>query len=217
MPEKIITADGSEREVPTADELKEFQTAKEERDRLANENKTLAEKQKELEESANPDWRNIRQQLKHKENLETALKEGGFELDAAGKLVQKTTQQPLTAEQIKQLSVEAAANTTISMWEEDAKEAAFKGLDKDTRSAAEFLFNKLSSGEKKTKESISGWLKLARQGAAPEGQQMTGRGAPDINGGVPRYKDGQTFSDSTEGAKLAENLFGNESFTKAKK
>lgn len=209
MPEKIKLADGSEREVLTADEQKALQEKANKADELGNKIKEVEEEDK--------NWPQVREHVKFSKNVKKNLEAQGFEFDKDGNIKKKegAAPPPVNTDEIvakaREAGVQGAEETLFS----ENKEKLLGGLHKDTRSAVEYFYKEMTEGKTglttaKKKELLEAAFRAAN---VPVPKQS----GPVIQGGTPRSEDGKAYGDSEDGQKIANQIFGEESFAKPKK
>lgn len=165
MPEKIELADGTEREVPTTEELtaleadsKKLKEIQPELEKLnlvkvevgLQEGQDLIQTVKDMHGSINPNWPKFRKTL---DNYKLALKNKGIETDEDGNVIDKTQIKP---EDVTSHATLAATEAVFNM----EKEKMLSQYDKTTRPLVERYFDKLSAGEEK---SISNLFKFMQE------------------------------------------------------
>jgi len=148
MPETITLEDGSTREVPTEQELKDLQVEKEANSQLSEqfnkiketlglqEGETIEGKLGELKESANPNWQEARKKINA---LKAIAKEKGVEVDDQGNIVEKN--QSLSKDDI----VKTAEETFEKKTKEFKKSEVLSKFNKDDAKEVERVFDKLDS------------------------------------------------------------------------
>jgi hypothetical protein len=199
MPEKIQLADGSEREVPTVEEIKSLQenAQKVEQERTARE--AAEKKVKELEENADPNWKEARRGLELKEKLMEQLKAQGKTIDEHGTITDLSPKGP-SVEDMTKLAARAARDEVLNAH----KESLLNRYSKEEREAVEFYFKKFSTGEDLSLEKIDKFIadadSLVRPKQAPSDPRYSMNGAP------PRMQPKTTPSD--DALKFA-RAFGN--------
>ena len=146
-----MLSDGTEREVPTAEEQKEYLAAKEEVEKLKplseqfdklkatidlKEGEDISEKMKELKESANPNWQKARGVIK---TLKEIAREKGVEVDDDGNVIKK--QESLTAEEVRKLAADTYAAGSIDAKKKDV----LSKFNEDEAKSIGDLFDKLQA------------------------------------------------------------------------
>uniref|UniRef100_A0A6H1ZXX2 Uncharacterized protein n=1 Tax=viral metagenome TaxID=1070528 RepID=A0A6H1ZXX2_9ZZZZ len=210
MPEKIILEDGSEREVPTADEIAELTKKAEEHVTLAQKITELeAEKAKMDDDPVNKNWQALREKATR---LEQSLKDAGKIVGEDGTVTEKPS--TMTMEEIEAKTKEVAMGTII----EQQKNSLFKKYsnDEEKKKVVEHYFGKLTTGETLDFDNINKFFSEAEKLANPDSQANTTfnpGGAPPRNG-VGDGKDKSGFGDTDAGKTLANEIFGDNSFAK---
>jgi hypothetical protein len=187
MPETIVLADGTEREVPTAEEQKafseqaekfkplsdQFETLKTELD--LKDGETITDKLKELKESANPNWQKTRTLIK---TLKGIASEKGVEVDDDGNVITKSAN--LTAEEAQKIADETFEKRSVT-----AKKAeALADFSKEDADSIEAIFNKLQTLGGTFEENMG----LAISKIAPSQVDKFNRAITSSGGGAPRIK-----------------------------
>lgn len=208
MPDKVTLADGTEREVPTADEMTALQTKAAKADELDGtlktlnttlgvpEGQTLEEYAQELKESANPNWPKVRAALKQRDAI---LREKGIEINEAGEITNKPA--GVSAEEAKTIAqqtiVEASANTTKSQLLSSITDAG-------EREVVKTYLDKLMALGGTAEENFD----LAYSKAFPERRNDSVRSAMATTGGAPRISSGgqKDYSETEEGKDLAKSI-----------
>lgn len=150
MPEIITLADGTEREVPTDEELKNLQAGHDanitKRDTVKEfnqlkesiglqEGESIQDRIEDMKVSANPNIREMRNTIK---TLKKAAKEKGVEVDDDGNVVEQN--RSLTAEEVKQLSSQTYEERQVAA----QKEKVLMGYGDKESKEIERVFDKLS-------------------------------------------------------------------------
>lgn len=206
MPEKIVLQDGTEREVPTAEELKSLNEQAEKSKVVDNIRKELGLADdadltsaiKEAKESSNPNWAEARKKMKV---LQDAAKAKGVEIDDSGNIIEK--QAGVKSEDIDRIVTE---KTTESLFNAE-KERALSKYNSEDKKVVEHYFNKLMTGEEKTVGNILKFTKEAESLSFPGRAVDPVKSAFNSNGGAPRYgvQAGQPSASAVEMGRM----FGN--------
>lgn len=211
MPEKIVLEDGTEREVPTEEELnnlkaghdanlakretvKEFNTIKEELG--LQEGESLKDKLEELKQDANPNFKALREKVKR---LTKAAKESGAEVDDEGNPIEK--QQSLTPEQVAELS-----NKTFDQRQIEAnKVAALSKFSPEDAKSIGAIFDKIHPLGGSFEENMNLAIAKILPDEAPNtfNNVITAPG-----GGAPRIKTDQKGEVSNELKTFANDKLG---------
>ena len=206
MPEKIVLEDGTEREVPTAEELKSLQeTADKSKQELETLQKELGIQEgvsitdsiKELKESANPNWPAAREKMK---KLQTLAKEKGIDFDDNGNVVEKNTYNPADIDK----KIADQTNATIFSAK---KEEVLSKYNTEERKVVEHYLNKLMTGEEQTVGNVLRFQQEAEKLAFPDRKVDPVKQAFNTSGGAPRY--GQQAGQVSAGAVEMGRVFGN--------
>lgn len=214
MPEKIILQDGTEREVPTAEELAALQQASTKVVELETSLKTKdeehANKVKELDEMINPNWKAAREKIERLEKLEAQ----GKTLDGEGKVVDKSPQ--INPDELVTKAVEAGKSAAMTALLDERKKTLLGKYDKDTKTVVEHYFNKLITGEQLNLDNMEKFMKEAEGLANP--QALPNNLPPAPNGAPPRFQsaDGKSFAESDQGKNIANEIWGDKSYGKSK-
>lgn len=188
MPEKITLSDGTEREVPTQEEMTNFQNAHKELETLKpqfdslketlelQEGESLTDKISELKDSANPNWKEARTVIK---NLKTALKEKDIEVDDSGNILSKP--QSLTREEAEKIAEETYQKTATA----GKKAEILSKFQEAERKSIEAIFDKLNavggSFEENMELAISKVVPSQKNNPLNNAVTFGGGGAPRIN------------------------------------
>lgn len=177
MPEKLILDDGSEREVPTAEELVDLQTK-------ATRAESAEAKLSEIEGDKN--WQKVRPTLDFAKKARKILEEKGIKVDDEGNVIESAPAPAasFSAEDIDKRARDAARSTTAEMFFSQEKDRAFATLDKDAKSVAEHLYTKLSQGETLTSEKHQEILSLSISAAKP----ARANSSFYVDGAPPRFE-----------------------------
>jgi len=147
--------DGTEREVPTADELAALTAKATELDTVKAEyEKTKAE----LAQAENPNWKALRTQA---EQMRAKLAEKGVQFDGSGNPLPEGQVAQVKPEEIFNTARDAAKGVLI----EDTFNKSIAKLDKDSQSLVKRHYDKLTSGETIDSGNIDFFIKAA-MGAA---------------------------------------------------
>ena len=209
--EKIILQDGTEREVPTAEELAELTKKSESADELTTQNEEYKTKIDAFDtDPANKNWKELRDV---NSKLRTALKDSGKDVSDDGTITEKS--EALTAEQIRE---EASSATKKTILDQQKNDLFSKITDEEQKKVVEHYFDKLSSGEELDFNGVSKVFTEAQRLATPQdGANDTTVGA---YGAPPRTHIGEEkrtdFAETDAGKAIADDMYGDDSFTKAK-
>lgn len=154
MPEKIKLEDGSEREVPTEEELKELneikashESSKEQVEAFSKLRETLGieegqsveDKIKELKDSANPNWQKFRSNFNA---MKKTLKDKGVEVDEdTGEI--RSNEKGLSEERIVELLNKTIDDKLNSFSSKTTKEQALSKFSEEDRSKIEPVLEKV--------------------------------------------------------------------------
>lgn len=160
MPEKVVLENGTEREVPTAEELKNLQAGHDAnlakkpiveefnkvREELGvEEGASLADKIAVMKEESNPNWQKARAKISA---MEKVLNEQGVKVKDDGTVVKK-----------EEITQEELAKTTESLvdkkFADKEREVALSQFNSEERKSVEPLLNKLMAVDGKLKENIA--------------------------------------------------------------
>ena len=203
--EKIILEDGSEREVPTADEWK---TTQEKAAQVEALTKDLNDTKAKLEDPANKNWAQLRQKATR---AEEELAKLGKALDADGNVVSK--QEFITPEKATEIARAAALEVTVGQ----IKDNLLSAFDEETRKTVEFYYNKLSSGEAQTQENVRKFVTEAARLVSPEASARAANYVP-MGGGAPIFKkpEAGSFAETDLAKAVANSAFGKDSYAAPK-
>lgn len=149
---KFTNENGEVIELPddfTPDKFNQLET---ERVRLETENK-------ELQESVNPNFKSMRDKLKHSEEL--LRKHGITAGDEGGEKQTTPPQTVITPEMVKSMAQEAVQNQAVTA----IVDAALQQYDEPTKAAVKALFSKLTAGENLSPASAMPFLEQAKAAA----------------------------------------------------
>jgi hypothetical protein len=211
MPEKIVLGDGTEREVPTADEMKGFQEAKEQLEKIKpvteqfetlkttlglQEGENLTDKLKELQESANPNWQKARTVIK---TLKQVAKDKGVDVDDDGNII--TQQKSISPDEMQKI-----ADETFNKRSAESKKADILAkFSKEDSASISAIFDKLQSVGGSFEENMG----LAIDKIIPNSSKDIFRSAiTSAGGGGPRIKTEQSGSLSEDAKKFGMEKFG---------
>lgn len=184
-PLKVILEDGTEKEVPTDEELKALQDKANEVDSLKKQYEDIVKEKAELEEGVNPNWPQVRKDIKRKENLEKALKDKGLIFGEDGKIIDDPAKKQVTTDDVDKRATEAATNVLLK----NHIETKLLGLDKEVKDAVLLKYEKLSAGENLSSISdVEKYLKEAMQLVVPAERNVDPQRRGGIHGGVPVFK-----------------------------
>jgi hypothetical protein len=214
MPRSIILEDGSEIEVPTEEELTDLKSKAEKATTLEAD---LEKLKKESENKENPDWRLARRKL---ERMESQLKEQGKGVKEDGSIIDQPTH--IDPQEILKQATEIATKTANDVALTRYKDELLGSFDEETRKVVQHYYNKLSTGEELSFDKIRSLISEASVLATPNSttsaaRHGSGSGAPprfsfDANG----QQSKKPYSETDEGRKTAEEIWGKDSFTHAK-
>lgn len=210
MPETVTLADGSQREVLTADEQQNLQTAAQEAATLKTTVETLTKEKQALEsDPANRNWKQIREV---NEKLKDAMRAQGKEVKEDGTITEAP--KTLTAEEIEQRTRKVVQEENVI----SQKKAALSKFPEEKRKVVEHYLNKLTAGEELSPDNIEKFVSEAAMLADPQGvphktYSPGGSGQPPLL----KPKDGNSFAETDAGKSIANELFGADSFAQPKK
>lgn len=216
MPEEITLADGTTREVPTEEELKnlqaghdaniakretvqEFNKVKESLD--LKEGQSIKDRLQEMKDSVNPNFAGMRAKLKA---VTEAAKEKGVKVDSEGNI--QTTPTSLTADDVKKTAQEVLAENA----KETFKQKALSNFNEKEAKDIEAVFDKLDKIGGDVNENMQLAIKqiLPDQNVSQLNQARNASG-----GGAPRQTDPKDLSNDLKsfGANfgLSEDDFNN--------
>lgn len=195
MPQKLFDAEGKEVEVPTAEELASLTAA-------ATKVSALEASIKDLEEGANPNWKEIRAA---KKSLEAERDDWKAKAEAAGHKVEpggisKTEMERIADERASAALLNEHKNNILSRFG-------------DKREVVESRFNKLSAGEVLTREKIEEIVTESARAVgvvrdiSHESRSVSSRGtvAPDFGDGRPK-EEGYATSEAGIATRVAMGL-----------
>ena len=145
MPETIILEDGTEREVPTKEEMESLQAS-------ADKVKEFSDQIEELEAGTNPNWPEIRQKLKKLDALEASGKEIGDE----GEIKEKNI--PFSQEDAQKISEQ----TTHKMIMKEKVNTYLASIPEEKRQTVEETYNKLTVGQEVNSQNMDDFMTMAK-------------------------------------------------------
>lgn len=199
MPEEIILADGTKREVPTEEELKDLQEKakgseetskyihKLKEDLGVEEGASLTERITELKDSENPNWRELRTQNK---TLKKTLKEKGIEVDDNNQVTKKP--EGVSQEDAQKIAEE----TTRKTLEKTKRDEALSKFTDEEKKQVEPLLDKAMALGGSLEENLDLVEKKLFPGRQPDPvhQNFYSRG-----GGAPRQANsGEQLNETTK-------------------
>jgi len=206
---KFTLEDGTEIEVPTDEEIAEFKAKAEVNEELQT--KVTEFEAAKAEEEANPTNKNWKELRDSNKKLKEALKAEGKEISEDGAVKEQT--ESITMEEIQSESRKAARSELL----DNRKSTLLKKFDDEQRKVVEHYYDKLSAGEELDIESVDKYIgeaeKLANPDTAGSNVKTT------INNGVPNLirDDKDSFANTPDGKRLADEMFGENSFNKVEK
>lgn len=224
MPETIKLADGTEKEVPTQEELDALNDKATKYDDVAPKleklggdfdfdslPQTLEEKEKlskeleELKENLDPQARNFGELRSKTKRLEMALKDKGIELDNEGNVVEKPDY--LSKEEAAEMAKKTASETYIDI----EKNRLLNQIEnKEKRELTQHYYDKLTAGEAVSVENLHEFM---RNASKIVGDVEINPSVNTLSGKPPKTEEDQRkdFSDTDEGDKMRQEIFGNDS------
>ena len=150
MPEKIVLQDGTEREVPTADEIKALNAQATATSQLQEKAQTLEKELKEAQEGQNPNWKEMRQKMAQLESVNKQLTEQGKTIAPDGKIVDQPKQ--VSLDEVTKIASEQAQSVLVTA----EKDKLFsQNFSKEETEVAERLYQKLATGETLTPAKVA--------------------------------------------------------------
>ena len=147
MAEKVILADGTEREIPTQEELTALAEKAKAADELATAKSTLEKEIEELKEGTSPNWKEVRAKLRELDELKAN----------SGQAQNKG---PSIAD------LEKLTNAAVSRKLLDAKVVdSFSKYDQETRSKAKEVFDALTLNKEVKEDSLDNYITMALRAA----------------------------------------------------
>jgi len=199
--EKIILADGTEREVPTVDELAALNKAAEEKTAL--ETKLAGFENDPVQKN----WNAMRQ---INDNLKASLKAQGKEVKDDGTVVDAPPP-AVNADEVIKKATDAATVAAQQVALDQYKRNLLSRYNEEERKVVDHYYSKLSSGETVTVENMEKFVSEAARLAVPNSAPP--KFVPG-NGQAPRFAptDGPKFSETEAGKSIANEVFGPNSF-----
>jgi ferritin-like metal-binding protein YciE len=208
--ERIILEDGSEKEVPSDEELAEMKAASERAKELETKLEETSNLMKELEEGVNPNFRAMREKQKI---LIEQLKKEGKEVDENGNIVDPNTN--FNAEEIMKKAEETGKRSALQTLLEERKNSFFKKYDAETKQVVEQYFNKLSTGEELTLDNVEKFIKQAEQLSNVSEENSSIVSVPAY-GSTPKFKvenQKNSFAETEEAKNIAKEIWGDDAFS----
>ena len=213
MPETIILEDGTEREVPTSEELDAFKASGEEALKLkidleAN-NKTIED----LKANQDPNYKKLREALVYKDTIINNLKEEGKTLDENGKIVD--AEQKVDANDIIKQATESSKKAVIDSLIAEKKNKLLEKYDDDQKGMINHYFDKLTAGEEVSLDKVENIFNQAAGVALPPEDIKT----PNVNGNAPSFNTTNKkndFAESDEGQAVLKEIWGDKAYTNKK-
>lgn len=212
MPQSITLQDGSVKEVLTDEEVKALQEKANKVDELSPQLDTL---KTELEgykgDKALENFRVLREKL-NKAN--EALKLHGKQMNDDGTIVELTPK-PVDPEELIKKATEAGQTAATSALLNQHRSALLAKYNPEERKIVEHYYNKLITGETVTIDNMEKFINEAASLANPNHNVRPGQ--LPMGGQAPRIQPNNSgFTTSDLGKSIADEVFGTESFTKAK-
>lgn len=208
--EKIILEDGTEREVPTQEELEAFQAAStkatELEASLATKEKEWEEKQKQLEESIDPNWKAAREKMDRLEKLEKL----GKTINENGEISELNPK--IDPNEIIKKATEESKKEVLNSFLSEKKNKLLSTIPEEKRGDVELYFDKLTNGEVVNLENIESFFASATSLVFP--QQANEIKDINPNGRIPSFQkpESKGFGDTPEGQNVANEIWGSGSF-----
>lgn len=184
MPKTLVLEDGSEVEVSTDEELKALQDKAKTADDLSKQVDAIKAEKIALEEGVNPNWPEVRKDLKRKDSLEKALKEKGLVYNEDGSISDNPNKKQVTQDEVDVRATKAATEVIFK----NHIDSRLLQFDKDTQAAIKQKYSKLSAGE--TLSGISDIEKIlgeAIQIVSPKSNPIDPQRRGGFHGGVPNF------------------------------
>lgn len=204
MPETIVLADGTEREIPTSDELAALQEKAGKADSLSTELETAKTEMEKLKEEGDPNWKAMRERIKtvekERDELRSQIEKEGA---AEGKKFSEEELNTLVSERAREVSVSVQLETHL-----DTKLSAL-GLDKETREAVKATYDIFASANKPTNASeVNAMLSKAvnaelGDAAGPTIKKITTGAAPRFD---QQENKSNSFADTERGMQVGKDL-----------
>ena len=208
--EKIILEDGSEKEVPSDEELAEMISASERAKELETKLAETTNLMKELEEGVNPNFRAMREKQKV---LIEQLKKDGKDVDENGNIVNHNNN--FNTEEIMKKAEEIGKKSANQAILEERKNSFFNKYDEETKKVVQHYFSKVSSGEELTLDNMEKFVKQAEQLSNVPEEHSSIINTPSF-GGSPKFKiesNKNSFSETDEAKNLAKEIWGDDAFS----
>jgi len=173
MPDKLVLADGTEREVPTQEELKALQEKAATATKAEEERLQAVKLAEDLKTQVNPNWQVAREKMaKQKQALEAK----GVKVDDDGNIIDPQTT-PLNLDEIKRTQVEVTNEAMLN----NTKDVLISDYDDDTQKVIDVYYKKLTAGEQVSLKNVKKFVEQAIQIAVPQQRRIV----PSSNGRPP--------------------------------
>lgn len=207
MPRKLYDADNNEVEVLTDEEIQTqvseaSEKAKEEGKKEAEE--AFATERAELEQAANPNWKEAREKMK---KMGEALKAKGVKVTKDFE-IEEDTQTP-TPEEVQQQAEEAAGAAARKELVGSHLKRVTSQLNDEQREVFDKYYKKLTTDEDVTLENVDQFVSEAARAAFPDAATNplgSAISSPPGQPPTPKTGDKENFADTTQGQDLAKDL-----------
>jgi hypothetical protein len=211
--EKIILADGTEREVPTAEELTNLNAAAQAKQDL--EAKVAALNKAKQDADNDPVQKNWNAMRATNESLKAALKAQGKEVREDGTIID-ATQPQFNQDEIINKATTAATVAAQQVALDNYKRTLLSKYNEEDKKVIEHYYTKLSAGEQLDFDTVDKLINEAARLVSPNSKPNN---QVSFGGQPPRFNNnnqGQNFSETEAGKSIANEVFGDSSFAKAK-
>jgi len=194
---KYTDENGNVVELPDGTDITKLQADAARAAELAAKESQWEKDRKDLEEAANPNFKRMRES---QSRMRQALEAKGFKTDEDGNILDSA---PIKQEDIRSVASEEARKIQM----ETVIEGHLQGIDTNIAAAIRDRFNRLSSGEKLTVETVNKFMQEAR--AAVGYQQSANplhRASSSPLGAPPRLPDPAQEVDKKRGMEIAESF-----------
>ena len=175
--EKILLADGTEREVPTAEEYKALQEKATQADTLQSDILKKEEEIKTLQEGISPNWKEIRAKLAEGEQLKTQLASLNGGTPPAPGPAPKT----MSEEDVQKIATKTTQNTLV----EKSVENRLSRLDSQKQEQVKEFYKSLTQGKDLNEQTAQNFLDAAFRAAGLEPFRQPQSFSTNFAGGEP--------------------------------
>jgi len=185
MPQTLFNEDGTSVEMPTQEEISQQFEKQIRTEYQIPENQTFGDFVKELQESSNPNWKEVREKIKRYEKTIDELKLQGKEINNEGKIVDKLN---LSAEEIDK-KIKLGVNEGTFSVEKGRLFSTLDDGDEGKKKAVDIYLTKLLSGEEKNIDNLYKYFEEAVRIVYPESTANPLKKSMNVQGKPPLQAD----------------------------